>query len=74
MVIKIETAKEAKPDDRVQQVMDHRTEKKRTRSPDGAPKKLLSLRIDADVIEHFKSTGEGWQVRMNAALRKAAGL
>jgi uncharacterized protein (DUF4415 family) len=74
MAIRIETTTEAKPDDRVQQVMDHRREKNRSRSPDGAPKKLLSLRMDADVIDHFKSTGEGWQVRMNAALRKAAGL
>ena len=74
MAIGTETTKEAKPDDRVQQVMDHQSEKRRTRSPDGAPKKLLSLRIDADVIDHFKSTGDGWQVRMNAALRKAAGL
>ena len=34
------------------------------------PKKaLLSLRIDADVIEWFKSQGAGYQSRMNALLR-----
>ena len=25
-------------------------------------------------IEHFKASGKGWQTRINAALRKAAGL
>jgi uncharacterized protein (DUF4415 family) len=29
-------------------------------------KALLSLRIDADVIEWFKSQGSGYQSRMNA--------
>lgn len=34
------------------------------------PKKaLLSLRIDADVIEWFKRQGAGYQSRMNALLR-----
>ncbi len=38
------------------------------------PKQPVSIRLDQDVIEHFKSGGEGWQSRMNEALRKAAGL
>ncbi|MBN9079288.1 MAG: BrnA antitoxin family protein [Rhizobiales bacterium] len=29
---------------------------------------------DADVVERFRASGRGWQSRMNAALRKAAGL
>jgi uncharacterized protein (DUF4415 family) len=29
----------------------------------------VSLRIDADVLEWFKSQGEGYQTRMNAVLR-----
>ena len=36
-------------------------------------KELVSLRIDRDVLEHFQETGPGWQDRINAALRKAAG-
>lgn len=32
-------------------------------------KALLSLRVDADVIEWFKSQGAGYQSRMNALLR-----
>lgn len=38
------------------------------------PKRAISIRLDADVIERFKATGEGWQSRINEALRKAVGL
>ena len=49
--------------------------------PDPAPKppavpnakELVSLRIDRDVLAHFQADGPGWQERINAALRKAAG-
>jgi len=34
-----------------------------------APKKLISLRIDADIIEFFRSQGKGYQTKMNAVLR-----
>ena len=33
------------------------------------PKASISLRIDADVLEWFKSTGPGYQTRINAVLR-----
>jgi len=36
-------------------------------------KELVSLRIDRDVLDHFQEGGAGWQERINAALRKAAG-
>lgn len=42
--------------------------------PPGSAKRLLSLRIDKEVIERFRADGPGWQSRMNEALRKAAGL
>lgn len=32
-------------------------------------KKSIALRIDADVLEWFKSQGEGYQTRMNAVLK-----
>ena len=35
-----------------------------------SPKILVSIRYDADVIERFRATGEGWQTRMNDALRE----
>ncbi len=34
-----------------------------------APKKLLSLRLDEDVVNWFKQQGPGYQTRMNAVLR-----
>lgn len=37
-------------------------------------KEMVSLRIDKDVLEHFQNDGPGWQERINAALRKVAGL
>ncbi|MCG6883688.1 MAG: BrnA antitoxin family protein [Silicimonas sp.] len=33
------------------------------------PKKLLSLRVDADVLDYFRAHGRGYQTRMNAVLR-----
>lgn len=36
-------------------------------------KEQVTLRIDQDVLEHFQAEGPGWQDRINAALRKAAG-
>ncbi|HVY21348.1 MAG TPA: BrnA antitoxin family protein [Bauldia sp.] len=50
-------------------------EARRARGPQKSPtKQLVSLRLDRDVLAKFKSGGEGWQSRMNDALRKAAGL
>jgi uncharacterized protein (DUF4415 family) len=37
-------------------------------------KTLVSLRLDPDVIKHFRRSGPGWQSRINQALRKAAKL
>ena len=34
-----------------------------------APKESIALRVDADVVEWFKSQGPGYQTRMNAVLR-----
>jgi uncharacterized protein (DUF4415 family) len=36
-------------------------------------KEMVSLRIDRDVLDFFQEAGPGWQDRINAALRKAAG-
>ncbi len=48
---------------------------RRGRGPQKAPTKVkISLRLDPAVIEHFKAGGDGWQVRMNDALKKSAGL
>jgi uncharacterized protein (DUF4415 family) len=34
------------------------------------PKVALTVRYDADIIERFRATGEGWHTRMNNALRE----
>lgn len=36
----------------------------------GTPKKQLTVRLDPDVVEWFKSQGKGYQTRMNAVLRQ----
>lgn len=42
------------------------------RGPQKAPtKKLISLRLSPDVIDHFRSTGPGWQTRIDSTLRQA---
>jgi len=33
------------------------------------PKQAISIRLDAEVIEHFKATGKGWQSKINEVLR-----
>ena len=33
----------------------------------------VTWRIDRDLLDHFQADGPGWQDRINAALRKAAG-
>lgn len=48
---------------------------RRTRGKQKAPvKKLVSIRLDGDVIAHFRASGDGWQTRINDTLRKAARL
>jgi uncharacterized protein (DUF4415 family) len=38
------------------------------------PKEAIKLRIDADVLDAYRKTGDGWQTRINADLRKARKL
>jgi uncharacterized protein (DUF4415 family) len=47
----------------------------RTRGIQKAPTKIpVSLRLSAEVVEHFRATGPGWQSRIDEILKKAAGL
>jgi uncharacterized protein (DUF4415 family) len=41
------------------------------RPPKASPKVSVTLRLDQDVLERFRATGQGWQTRINAALRKS---
>lgn len=42
------------------------------RGPQKAPtKKLVSLRLSPEVIDHFKATGPGWQTRIDSTLMES---
>ena len=43
----------------------------RGRPPKASPKAQVTLRLDAEIIEHFKAEGAGWQTRINTALKRA---
>ena len=43
---------------------------RRGRQPSNSVKRPVTIRYDADVIAAFRSTGKGWQTRMNDALRE----
>jgi uncharacterized protein (DUF4415 family) len=46
----------------------------RLRGQQKAPTKAqVTLRLDRDILEHFRATGAGWQSRINAALRDIVG-
>lgn len=47
---------------------------RRGRPPSPVRKRAVSLRLDPDVLAHFRRSGRGWQSRVNAILRKAAKL
>jgi len=42
----------------------------RGRPKSASKKQLLSVRYSPEVVEFFKSTGEGWQARMDRVLRE----
>lgn len=41
---------------------------RRGRPKSAAPKEHINIRLSARVVEYFKSTGPGWQSRIDAAL------
>src|SRR6202035_5543906 len=40
----------------------------------GKPKMAITLRLDEDGVKAYRETGEGWQTRINADLRRARKL
>ena len=45
---------------------------RRARGKQKAPTKTqITLRLDADLVAHFRNHGKGWQTRLNNTLRKA---
>ncbi len=47
---------------------------RRGRPKAASTKTPVTIRLDQDLVEHYKATGKGWQSRMNDDLRKKAGL
>ncbi|HVV91913.1 MAG TPA: BrnA antitoxin family protein [Hyphomicrobiales bacterium] len=37
------------------------------------PRELVSLRLDPDVLDHFRAGGPGWRGRINEALKNVVG-
>jgi len=46
------------------------TLKKRGRPKLLHPKKLVSVRLDADILTAYKTIGKGWQAQLNSVLRQ----
>ena len=42
----------------------------RGRPKSESPKQLVSVRYSREVLDYFRSTGEGWQSRMDGVLRQ----
>ena len=66
------------PDDRAGPFDQGVAEEVRTLSPSSwagrsrtYPKVSTTLRLDAEVLEHFRKGGPGWQTRINAVLQSA---
>lgn len=36
-----------------------------------SPKQQVTLRLDSEIVAHFKSGGTGWQTRINETLKQA---
>ena len=47
---------------------------RKARGKQRMPKKIaISIRLEPEIVAHFKKDGTGWQKRMEAALAKVAG-
>ena len=47
---------------------------RRARGPQKTPTKTqVTLRLDSDIVAHFRAGGRGWQTRLNDALRDLIG-
>lgn len=42
---------------------------RRGRPKAATTKRAVNLRLDPDIVDAFRQTGEGWQTRINAVLR-----
>ena len=62
---------EVMPPEFVQMVLAHEEEQKRKRGKQKKPtKQSVTIRLSQDVVEAFRATGQGWQTRIDDALRQ----
>lgn len=47
---------------------------RRGRPKSDNPKQSVTIRLDRDLVDWFKSSGDGWQTRINSELRRVAGI
>lgn len=47
---------------------------RRGRPKSDNPKQPVTIRLDRDLVEWFKQSGDGWQTRINNELRRVAGI
>jgi uncharacterized protein (DUF4415 family) len=73
-----------KPDDDLPEITDAMLDRaelrvgerliRRGRPPLASPKQAIKLRLDPEVLAHFRKQGPGWQTRINETLRLAVKL
>jgi uncharacterized protein (DUF4415 family) len=44
---------------------------RRGRPPKADRKQIVTIRLDREVLEHFRKSGPGWQTKINEILRRA---
>ena len=71
--ITAEVLAEAKPFAEVFPELAESIRRSRGRPPKADAKLAVTLRLDPDTVERFKSQGPDWRARMGAALKRAAG-
>jgi len=47
---------------------------RRGRPKSDNPKLPVTIRLDRDLVDWFKRSGDGWQTRINSELRRIAGI
>lgn len=52
-------------------VMAGRKVVRRGRPAAATTKQAISIRLDKDILTHFREAGSGWQARINATLRRS---
>ena len=58
----------------LEKAMEEAERRKGGRPRSELPKRMVTMRLDADLLERLRAEGRGWQTRVNEMLRTATGL